>query len=147
MAIPMEEMRVIPCPNSGPAADARAGSALWPALKSVVARWARDPQVSRPRRVVFMVCLIWALSLIDLHLTIQAVFIGDFVEANPLARLFIHNPLALCLYKAATVLPITALLLAARRRWSIEIGCYFMCLILIGLMFLWMHYITHFAAI
>jgi len=97
----------------------------------------------RSRRVLLMLVLIWIVAVFDYVFTRMAMHLGDFQEANPLARQFIHCPVQLSTFKFGTLAGATAILLAFSRHRITEIGCWFLGAIYAGLAVLWLLYFCY----
>jgi hypothetical protein len=76
----------------------------------------------------------------DLQLTLLAVRIGGFHEANPIARQVIHDPASLVLFKVVLVALSTTLLYLCRGFRVAEIACIILSGIYVVLMVLWGFY-------
>jgi len=99
-----------------------------------------DPRSRRARRVVLLLILLWIVGLFDLTYTILAQHIGNFHEANPVARLLLGNSAALTVFKVTSLIVASAILLALRRRLVAEIACWLACGIYVALAFMWLVY-------
>lgn len=95
---------------------------------------------TRPRRVVLALIVVWVVSVFDVLFTFLAHQIGDFQEANPMAREFIHALESLVVYKIATVGPASLLLLLLWNRKLTEIACWIGCGCYLLLSLLWVVY-------
>lgn len=119
----------VTCDNAGQPADGQV---------RVGGRWRLF--ATRPRRVLFALAIIWAISVFDVAFTFLAHQIGGFEESNPLAREFIHALESLVVYKIATVGPASLLLIWLWRQKFTEIACWIgvACYFLLSL--LWVAY-------
>ena len=97
----------------------------------------------RSYRVIVLVALITAMSVIDLYLTILYITHTGMNEINPLARAMMgyESPAILGLWKLATVALGVGILALIRHKRSAEIGAWVGCLILGSLMVHWVSYI------
>jgi hypothetical protein len=87
----------------------------------------RFPWLTRPRRVLLVLCAVWVLNAFDLGYTLLEATRSSFVEINPLAaRLLSAPPYVLILYKAALVVASSLRLLSLRRHRVVELGCWFL---------------------
>lgn len=103
----------------------------------------------RSFRVITLIALIAAMSVIDLYLTILYVTHTGMNEVNPLARAMMEyqSPAVLGLWKAATVTLGVGILAFIRKKRSAELGAWVGCLILGLLMTHWVAYIHEHARI
>ncbi len=97
----------------------------------------RDPIRFRGLRVLAMIVALWAMNIMDLHLTLVAINMGNFYEVNPIARHFVNDPASLVLFKISLVTLSTALLFLLRVHRSAEMACLIMTGIYTALMVLW----------
>jgi len=126
-------------PLSGEEGTART---RWDALKDALRRARNDVLACRSRRVVLMLVLLWILSGFDLVFTLLAQQIGDFREANPVARELLASPALLVAFKVSTLMYASAILLVLRRHWLTELGCWCLSVVYTGLSFAWFVYYT-----
>lgn len=103
----------------------------------------------RSFRVIILIALIAAMSVIDLYLTILYITHTGMNEVNPLARAMMEyqSPAVLGLWKAATVTLGVGILAFIRTKRSAELGAWVGCLILGLLMTHWVAYINEHARI
>lgn len=70
---------------------------------------------------------VWVLSLFDLGFTLLESNRGHFVEMNPIAAKLLDEPVAaIVAYKVGLVGVGTIILLALRRHFIAELGCWFL---------------------
>jgi len=105
------------------------------------------PLADRSFRVIVLIALITAMSIIDLYLTILYITHSGMNEVNPLARAMMeYQSLALLgLWKAATVVLGVGILGMIRHKRSAELGAWTGFLILAFLMTHWVSYINEHA--
>jgi hypothetical protein len=103
-------------------------------------RRSQEGPLTRGRRVLLLVLVIWVFNVFDLNFTLLAHRIGGFEEANPLAAAFLPSEEALVIYKFAMILPPTLIFLFFRRRLLTEIGCWTLCAAHVALSFMWVVY-------
>jgi len=135
MFVTMGHSPTIPLGRDGARGRGRLASVV-----SAIQAGRRDPAASRGRRVLLLLGLIWIVTVCDLLLTLFAQQIGDFHEANPLARSFLHDPRALTAYKFLLAGPATVVLLIFRRRLLTEIACWLLGAVYTALAFVWLAY-------
>ncbi len=101
----------------------------------------------RSYRVIVLVALITAMSVVDLYLTILYITHSGMNEINPLARAMMEyeSPAVLGVWKLATVALGVGILAYIRSKRSAEIGAWIGCLILGSLMVHWVSYIEEHA--
>lgn len=126
----------------GPADDRR--RSWWTNLKQIVREARADPGARRARRVILILILIWILNFFDLLFTLLAHRIGGFKELNPMVRDLVDSTDGLILYKLATLLAGSTIILAFRRHRVTEVGCWGLAAVYTALAFLW---VTYFAMI
>ena len=97
----------------------------------------RDPPRFRGVRVATLLGLLWLLNMIDLLLTLRAMRAGGFFEANPLARLMIHDPGSLVLFKIVLVTIGTTTLYLSRHRREAELASVAASAVYLALMGMW----------
>lgn len=97
----------------------------------------RDPARFRALRVLAMIVALWAMNMMDLHLTLVAIGLGGFHEVNPIARYFIGDPGSLVLFKISMVTFSTTLLFLLRIHKVAEMACLIMTGVYAALMVLW----------
>jgi len=107
-------------------------------------RQSQEGPMTRGRRVLLLVLVIWVFNVFDLNFTLLAHRIGGFEEANPLARAFLPSDEALVIYKFAMILPPTLIFLFFRRRLLTEIGCWTLFAAHVALSFMWVAYYSAF---
>ncbi len=97
----------------------------------------------RTRRVCLLIVAIIMMSVGDLLLTLTYLRHLGMAESNPLARLVLdfRSPALLVIWKMATVLACTSILLWKSRSWSAEIGAWTGAFILGALMMHWVVYV------
>ena len=102
------------------------------------------PFLDRSFRVIVLITLIAAMSMVDLYLTILYITHWGMNEVNPLARAMMEyqSPAILGLWKVATVTLGVGILAMIRRKRSAELGAWVGCLILGLLMTHWVSYIN-----
>lgn len=106
-----------------------------------VAAW-----LSRPRRVVALLTLIWALNVADLFYTITEQRQKLFRELNPVAvHLMDNHPAGLILYKFTLVAFGSAILIAHRRERVAELSCWFLLAVYGYVGIRWAIYYDHLA--
>ena len=98
----------------------------------------------RSFRVIILIALIAAMSMVDLYLTILYITHTGMNEINPIARAMMEyqSPAILGLWKLATVTLGVGILAFIRKKRSAEIGAWIGCLILSLLMSHWVNYIN-----
>lgn len=98
---------------------------------------------SRAFRVVTLVAVGWVLGITDLVLTLTYLMNVGLFEGNPLARwvIALGSPLIVALFKLATMVASSSILLWQRRRWQAEVGAILAVLVLGKLTLAWMSYI------
>lgn len=98
---------------------------------------------NRSFRVIILVALIAAMSMVDLYLTILYITHSGMNEINPLARAMMEyqSPVILGLWKVATVSLGIGILALIRHKRSAEFGAWIGCLILGFLMSHWVGFI------
>ena len=101
------------------------------------------PFTNRSFRVIVLIALIAAMSMVDLYLTILYITHTGMNELNPLARgmMEYQSPAILGLWKVATVVLGVGILAWIRTKRSAELGAWTGCLILGFLMTHWVAYI------
>ncbi|MFK7758373.1 MAG: DUF5658 family protein [Phycisphaerales bacterium] len=101
------------------------------------------PFGKRSFRVILLIALIAAMSMVDLYLTILYVTHSGMNEVNPIARAMMEyqSPAILGIWKLATVALGVGILAFIRHRRSAEMGAWIGCLILGLLMSHWVAYI------
>ena len=95
---------------------------------------------SRPRRVVWLLVLLWMLNIFDLTYTILAYRIGDFEEMNPIASQMLQQSWMLIAFKLTGISLGTLILLMLRRHRLAELVSWLICLVYTALAFSWMTY-------
>ncbi len=97
----------------------------------------------RTRRVVLLIAAIIMMSVGDLLLTLTYLRYLGMAESNPLARLVLdfRSPALLVVWKMATVVACTSILLWKSRAWSAEVGAWIGAFILGALMVHWSAYV------
>ncbi|MBL4810182.1 MAG: hypothetical protein JKY43_09040 [Phycisphaerales bacterium] len=102
------------------------------------------PFLDRSFRVIVLIALIAAMSMVDLYLTILYITHWGMNEVNPLARAMMEyqSPAILGLWKIATVTLGVGILAMIRRKRSAEFGAWIGFLILGLLMTHWVAYIN-----
>lgn len=107
---------------------------------------ARVPVLLRSRgfRVVALVAVGWVLGLADLVLTLTYLLNVGLFEGNPLARwvIALGSPVIVALFKLATMVISSSILLWQRRRWQAEVGAILAVAVLGKLTLTWMGYIA-----
>jgi len=108
-----------------------------------ILRMASNPFLNRSFRVIVLITLIAAMSMVDLYLTILYITHTGMNELNPLARgmMEYQSPAILGLWKIATVFLGVGILAWIRTKRSAEMGAWIGCLILGILMIHWVAYI------
>lgn len=103
----------------------------------------------RSFRVIVLIALIAAMSMIDLYLTILYITHTGMNEVNPIARAMMEyqSPAILGIWKVATVTLGVGILAVIRRKRSAEFGAWIGCFILGFLMSHWVSYIHEHARI
>ena len=98
----------------------------------------------RSFRVIILIALIAAMSMVDLYLTILYITHTGMNEINPIARAMMEyqSPAILGLWKLATVTLGVGILATIRSKRSAEIGAWIGCIILSLLMSHWVSYIN-----
>jgi len=91
----------------------------------------------RGHRVVLLLILLWILNGFDLAFTIMAHGLGDFNEANPIARRMLDPPIRVIVFKVSSVVFASGIFLIYRRRVLVEAGCWIMCAIYVAICVLW----------
>ncbi len=88
----------------------------------------------RGGRVVIMLLVLWILGAFDLTLTVissEGLYTPNhtplFVDANPIARLVLHEPYAVFTFKLGALAFGTAVLFICRRSVTAEIACWLLC--------------------
>jgi hypothetical protein len=109
-------------------------------LLSAVRKLGADPLSTRSRRTLLLLTVIWILGVFDLAMTLLAVQVGDFSEANPLARGLLQNPPALVGLKLMFLSGASVILVVFRRHVLTIIGCWVVCLVYAALGFIWFLY-------
>lgn len=115
------------------------------------AGWIRD----RPKRVFWLLVVIWVLSTADLAFTLWAHRYTPFVEANPIAASLLaviprgfdaHAAVysSVIMLKLMTLVVGTYIFWPLRRHRPTEIGVWMLALALTYLMLLWSNYTWHF---
>ena len=114
--------------------------ALWRPVVALRAIGRADP---RTRRVVLLIVAIMIMSVGDLLLTLTYLRHLGMAESNPLARLVLdfNSPTLLIVWKMATVLACTSILLWKSRSISAEVGAWLGTSILAALMLHWSTYV------
>jgi len=82
-------------------------------------------------------CLLVALSALDLIWTILAWQAGQMRELNPVARWFIDSPMQLISFKIAATLIGAGLLFALKKYRTAQLASWWMCMVCTLLMFRW----------
>lgn len=83
--------------------------------------------LSRPRRVIGLLLIIWTLNVADLSFTIQESDQRLFRELNPVAAKIIQwPPIALVAYKLSLVVVASTILIRLRRQRVVELSCWFL---------------------
>jgi hypothetical protein len=77
---------------------------------------------AREARVLVLLAVVVALNVLDVHLTVRALALPQFIEGNLLWRGL--SPAGLLAVKYGILLPVAALLLATRRLAITELGCW-----------------------
>ena len=124
-----------------------------PALHSPPAPTAPTPAVtgasgpatcsSSAPRVLVLVAVIVALSIVDLCFTINWATSVGMVESNPLARSLMRSadcPWVLALWKVLTAGLGVGIFIATRRRWQAEVGAWLCALVMVWLTVRWLQY-------
>ena len=98
-------------------------------VRSALVRTARAVVdfLSRPRRVIGLLLIIWTLNIADLGFTIQESDQRLFLELNPVAANMLKcPPIVLIAYKVTLVLVASAILIRLRRHRVVELSCWFL---------------------
>lgn len=83
--------------------------------------------LSRPRRVIGLLLVIWTLNIADLSFTLQEADQRLFRELNPVAAHIIHGPPVLLIaYKLTLVVMASSILIRLRRHRVVELSCWFL---------------------
>jgi len=100
--------------------------------------------MDRSSRVIVLITLIAAMSIVDLYLTILYITHWGMNEVNPLARAMMEyqSPAILVLWKLATVTLGIGILAMVRRKRTAELGAWVGFLILGLLMTHWVAFIN-----
>ncbi len=78
---------------------------------------------ARSHRVICLLCGVWTISVFDLVLTVSAHHQGLLHESNPIAaRILPFGPLALVVFKLATVAFASTVMLVNRTRFLSEVS-------------------------
>ena len=109
-------------------------------LHAFIDSWRTDANGRRAHRIVTMVLFLWAINIVDLDLTMLAVRMGGFEEANPIAQSFMGSSVAMIVYKFLLVIPATGIMLLLRRRFVTELGCWAACAAYVCLAMVWVLY-------
>ena len=117
-----------------------ASAARRPRLLAWLAPMHSDHPRVRGRRVMLMIAFLWMANILDLSLTLLAIELGDFHEANPVARTLVSRPNLLVSFKLALVAAATLVLFLLRRRRTTELACFALCGVYAGLGFIWLFY-------
>jgi hypothetical protein len=90
-----------------------------------------------------LLCIVVALSLADLYMTLEMLTGVGFAEENPVARAIIAlgSPALLAAWKLGTVGFAVWLFIKLRRHAAAEVGCWAGLLIMAGVMFHWHLYV------
>ncbi len=109
-----------------------------PMAPKITSVWQR----TRPTRVVFLLAIVWLLSLADLGFTLWAHRWTPFVESNPLAAKLLAAGMtaSVVLLKLTTTLIATHLFWQVRRFPRAEAALWFIIVALTGLAILWNQY-------
>lgn len=91
-------------------------------------------------RVGLLLILLWILNAFDLTFTIMAHELGNFNELNPIARELLEHPYLVVLFKLALVGFATVVMWTYRHRWLVELSCWAVSLVYIGLSLVWLRY-------
>jgi Domain of unknown function (DUF5658) len=105
--------------------------------------------MNRSSRVIVLIAMIAAMSVVDLYLTILYITHTGMNEVNPLARAMMEyqSPAILGVWKLATVALGGGILAFIRHKRSAELGAWAGCMILVMLMVHWVAYIEEHARI
>lgn len=117
-----------------------------PELSAINQSWVCSlvhPFGQRSFRVIVLIALIAAMSMVDLYLTILYVTHSGMNEVNPLARAMMEyqSPAILGIWKLGTLALGIGILALIRHKRSAEMGAWIGCLILGLLMSHWVSYI------
>jgi hypothetical protein len=114
----------------------------WRELRAVVA--VRLPWLTRPRRILLILTLVWVLHMLDLRFTLLESLKTHFVELNPVAaRLLDWSMGAVVAYKLGLLGAGTAILLILRRHEFAERGTWFLFVVHLYLAVRWhMYYVV-----
>jgi hypothetical protein len=99
-----------------------------------------DHDPLRSRRVAWLLGVVWALNLLDLALTILAVHIGGFHEANPIGRVFMGSPHHLAGLKLVCLSLGSGIFLVFRHHQVTETACRALTVVFAGLSVMWVAY-------
>ena len=78
--------------------------------------------------------------MFDLIFTLLALNLGNFVEANPIAAMFVDDTAAIVAFKIGTLGLATVILLKFRRHRFTELCSWLICAVHTVLAFVWMGY-------
>jgi hypothetical protein len=96
------------------------------------------PVISRSRRIVIALGMVWLLNGFDLWFTVLADTLGALFELNPFARWILPYGMgAITVYKLAALTVGTGLIWRSRHCRLAEIGTWFIVAINVGLALRW----------
>ena len=100
----------------------------------------RGEVLPRPRRVVFLLAIIWVIGLSDLVFTLLARDLGHFAESNPIAAGMIQATVVLVIFKLTALILASAIFLRFRHHRFTELSCWCMCTVHLALALTWLSY-------